>query len=85
MRGQLSYPILVIQRNKRMINSRNSAGSDDLLIKGTVTELNDSGMSGDSGGNSDGNSDGDGVGKGSGTTMAMMVEVAITVKMMVER
>ena len=42
-------------------------------------------MSGDSGDNSDGNSDDDSVGKGSGTTMAMMVEVAITVKMMVER
>ena len=39
-------------------------------------------MSGDSGDNSDGNSDGDGVGKGSGTTMAMMVEFVITVKMM---
>ena len=39
-------------------------------------------MSGDSGDNSDGNSDGNGVGKGSGTTMAMMVEFVITVKMM---
>ena len=39
-------------------------------------------MSGDSGDNSDGNSDGNGVGKGSGTTMALMVEFVITVKMM---
>ena len=79
MRGQLSYPILVIQRNKRIINS---AGSDDLLIKGTMTELNDSGMSGDSGGNSDSNSSGDGVGKsGNGNDGG----VVITVKMMVER
>ena len=39
-------------------------------------------MSGDSGDNSDGNSDGNGVGKGSGTTMTMMVEFVITVKMM---
>lgn len=43
-----------------------------------MTELNDSGMSVDSGGNSDGNSNGDGVGKGNGG-------VAIMVKMMVER
>ena len=40
-----------------------------------MTELNDSGIGGDSGGNSDGNSNGDSVGKGSGTTMAMMVEL----------
>ena len=40
-----------------------------------MTELNDSGMSGDSGGNSDGNSNGDSVGKGSGTTKTMMVEL----------
>ena len=39
-------------------------------------------MSGDSGDNSDGNSDGNGIGKGSGTTMALMVEFVITVKMM---
>ena len=40
-----------------------------------MTELHDSGMSGDSGGNSDGNSNGDSVGKGSGTTKTMMVEL----------
>ena len=40
-----------------------------------MTELNDSGMSGNSGGNSDGNSNGDSVGKGSGTTKTMMVEL----------